>query len=230
MGPTNQETLDWLKNLSGRKYSESNVEAAKVFFGKYDGTRKMFSLWTEKFLTEHKKVKQEAHTRLMKACGGSGKKFDIPPSDFVPLSLSIENKCVKCNDVFENTNSVKSHIKDKHKEDVKKAYSKEAMEMVMEDKIYIDWLNKTTSVDSENDRIKISQLQKANRILTEKLNMQSEKEYTMVKENNGVTEMQKKIYTTTDQGVVKSSVITHQFVDITSRKRSHKQSMNTSLP
>ena len=85
MGPTNQETLDWLKNLSGRKYSESNVEAAKVFFGKYDGTRKMFSLWTEKFLTEHKKVKQEAHTRLMKACGGSGKKFDIPPSDFVPL-------------------------------------------------------------------------------------------------------------------------------------------------
>ena len=63
----------------------------------------------------------------MKACGGSGKKFDIPPSDFVPLSLSIENKCVKCNDVFENTNSLKSHIKDKHKEDVKKAYSKEAM-------------------------------------------------------------------------------------------------------
>ena len=110
MGPTNQETLDWLKNLSVRKYSESNVEAAKVFFGKYNGTRKMFSMWTEKFLTEHKKVKQEAHTRLMKACGGSGKKFDIPPSDFVPLSLSIENKCVKCNDVFENTNSVKSHI------------------------------------------------------------------------------------------------------------------------
>ena len=102
--------------------------------------------------------------------------------------------------------------------------------MVMEDKIYMDWLNKTTSVDSENDRIKISQLQKANRILTEKLNMQSEKEYTMVKENNGVTEMQKEIYTTTDQGVMKSSEITHQFVDITSRKRSHKQSMNTSLP
>ena len=123
---------------------------------------------------------------------GSGKKFDIPPSDFVPLSLSIENKCVKCNDVFENTNSVKSHIKDEHKEDVKKAYSKEAMEMVMEDKIYMDWLNETTSVDSENDRTTISKLQKANRILTEKLNMQSEKEYTMVKENNGVTEMQKK--------------------------------------
>ena len=32
--------------------------------------------------------------------------------------------------------------------------------MVMEDKIYMDSLNKTTSVDSENDRIKISQLQR----------------------------------------------------------------------
>ena len=63
----------------------------------------------------------------------------------------------------------------------------------MEDKIYMDWLNKTTSVDSENDRTTISKLQKANRILTEKLNMQSEKEYTMVKENNGVTEMQKEM-------------------------------------
>ena len=39
-----------------------------------------------------------------------------------------------------------------------------AMEMVMEDKIYMDWLNKTTSVDSENDRTTISKLQKANRI------------------------------------------------------------------
>ena len=42
--PTNQETLNFLKNLSGKKYSDSNVEAAKVFFGKYEGTRKMFSL------------------------------------------------------------------------------------------------------------------------------------------------------------------------------------------
>ena len=59
MGPTNQETLDWLKNLSVRKYSESNVEAAKVFFGKYNGTRKMFSMWTEKFFSNKKHLNLE---------------------------------------------------------------------------------------------------------------------------------------------------------------------------
>ena len=139
----------------------------------------------------------------MRSCGGSGKKFDIPPTDFLPLSLSIENKCVKCNAIFDNNNSAKNHIKIEHKEDVKKAYSKEAMEMVMEDRIYMDWLNKPTSVDSKNDVITISKLQQANRILTDKLNLQSEKEYTMVKENNGISEMQRKMYTTTDQGKVK---------------------------
>ena len=179
--PTNQKTINFLKNLSGKKYSDSNVEAAKVFFGKYEGTRKMFSLWTEKFLAEHKKIRQEAHSRLMKACGGSGKKFDIPPTDFVPQSLSIENKCVKCNAIFDNNNSAKNHIKIEHKEDVKK------------DRIYMDWLNKPTSVDSKNDVITISKLQQANRILTDKLNLQSEKEYTMVKENNGISEMQRKM-------------------------------------
>ena len=118
---------------------------------------------------------------FLKACGGSGKKFDIPPTDFVPQSLSIENKCVKCNAIFDNNNSAKNHIKIEHKEDVKK------------DRIYMDWLNKPTSVDSKNDVITISKLQQANRILTDKLNLQSEKEYTMVKENNGISEMQRKM-------------------------------------
>ena len=109
-----------------------------------------------KFLAEHKIIRQETHSRLMKACGVSGKKFDIPPTDFVPQSLSIENKCVKCNAIFDNNNSANNHIKIEHKEDVKNAYSKEAMELVMENRLYMDWLNKPTSVDSKNDVITIS--------------------------------------------------------------------------
>ena len=34
-----------------------------------------------------KKVKQDAHMRLMRDCGGSGKTFDMPPTDFIPYSL-----------------------------------------------------------------------------------------------------------------------------------------------
>ena len=65
--------------------------------------------------------------------------------------------------------------------------------MVIEDRIYMDWLNKPTSVDGKNDVITISKLQQTNRILTDKLNLQSEKEYTMVKEKNGISEMQRKM-------------------------------------
>ena len=40
MGPTNQETLLWLKSLTGPKYSSSTLEQAKTFFGSFDGDRK----------------------------------------------------------------------------------------------------------------------------------------------------------------------------------------------
>ena len=135
---------------------------ARTFFGKYNGTSKLFTLWSEKFLAEHKKVRQEAHTQLMKECGVSGKHFDIPPTDFVPHSLAIENNCLKCNDVFENDKSLKNRIQIEHKVDVKKAYSKEAMEMVVEDNKYMDWLSKTTFVDSEIDKNRISKMQEEN--------------------------------------------------------------------
>ena len=227
-GPSNKETLEWLKMLTAQKYSDSKVEAARLFFGKFNGTSKMFTLWNEKFLAEHKKVRQEAHTRLMKACGGSGKKFDIPPPDFVPHSLTIENKCVKCNDMFENDKSLNRHIKIEHKDDVKKAYSKEAMEMVVRDDKYMDWLNKDTLLNSDKDKITISQLKETTEILAERVNFQSENAYTKVREKNGVTEMQKTVYTTTGDGKVKTSMITQQFIDVTSRKRqSDEQSMNT---
>ena len=52
-GPTNGDTLEWLKSLSGEKYSESNLEAAKTFLG-FVGDRKMFASWREKSLNKHK--------------------------------------------------------------------------------------------------------------------------------------------------------------------------------
>ena len=95
MGPTNGETLVWLKSLSSEKYSESNLEAAKTFFG-FVGDRKMFASWREKFLDKHKSVRQEAHKRWMKMCGGTGKDFNIPPKEFIPHSLLVGmGKCGK---------------------------------------------------------------------------------------------------------------------------------------
>ena len=78
------------------------MEAAKTFFG-FVGDRKMFASWREKFLNKHKSVRQEAHKRLMKMCGGTGKDFNIPPKEFIPHSLLVGmGKCGKCDDTFES--------------------------------------------------------------------------------------------------------------------------------
>ena len=145
MGPTNQETLLWLQSLTGPKYSSSTLEQAKTFFGSFDGDRKGFNLWKENFSKEHKKLKQGIHTQLMKACGGTGSHFDIPPTDFLPHSMTVGDKCAHCNESFENDTMLKEHIKNNHKDHLKREFSREALEFVLRDPKYVDWLNKTTS-------------------------------------------------------------------------------------
>ena len=182
-------------------------------------------------MIDHKKVKQETHMRLMRDCGGNGKKFDVPPTDYIPYSLIVDGGCARCDERFNGESNLIEHIKNAHGGDIKKAYSKEAMEMVVRDDKYMDWLNKTTLLNSEKDMITISQLKETTEILAKRVNFQSDNKYTKVRENNGVTEMQKKVYTTTGDGKVKTSVITQQFIDVTSRKRqSNEQSMNPDPP
>ena len=101
--------------MTGPKYSSSTLEQAKTFFGSFDGDRKGFNLWKENFSKEHKKLKQGIHTQLMKACGGTGSHFDIPPTDFLPHSMTVGDKCAHCNESFENDTMLKEHIKNNHK-------------------------------------------------------------------------------------------------------------------
>ena len=58
-GRTNKETLEFMKNLSSDIYSESNLESAKKFFNGFISDRKMLGTWREKFLMEHKSVRQK---------------------------------------------------------------------------------------------------------------------------------------------------------------------------
>ena len=62
----NEETLQWIKNSTSKIFSRSRFEEAEYFFGVYDGTRRSFGIWQEKFLAEHKRVQQEACIRLMR--------------------------------------------------------------------------------------------------------------------------------------------------------------------
>ena len=218
----------WLKNLTGQKYSNSTLEQAKTFFGSFDGDHKKFHLWREHFMREHKQLKQGIHTQLMKACGGTGSHFDIPPTDFLPHSMTVGDKCTQCNARFNSDATLNEHIKNSHKDHVKRAYSKEALEMVLKDPKYVDWLNKTLVTEGRK-AIAISQIQESNKLLVEKLNSQNKNRYTLVKDNNGVSEMKKDHITTKEDGTIKISVITEQFINVTSRKRavSNEETANT---
>ena len=92
----NEETLQWIKNSTSKIFSRSRFEEAEAFFGGYDGTRRSFGIWQEKFLAEHKRVQQQARIRLMRSCGGSRNKYDIPLTHYLPKGLAEENQCLKC--------------------------------------------------------------------------------------------------------------------------------------
>ena len=226
-GPTNGDTLEWLKSLSGEKYSESNLEAAKTFLG-FVGDRKMFASWREKFLNKHKSVRQEAHKRLMKMCGGTGKDFNIPPKEFIPHSLLVGmGKCGKCDDTFESKSDVKSHILEEHKADVKKAYANEAWEMVAVDEKYKEWLKKISLSKETNESVKMEQLKETNKFLTERINAQNRNAYIKVEEIDGINEMKREVFKTNEDGTIKTTVVTQQFLDVTTRKRKSTDGIQT---
>ena len=77
---TNGETLIWVQSLKG--YGQATLKSAKSFMH-FDGDCRQLKLWKERFLMEHKKIKQDIQTRLMRECGGYGR----------PLSKSAKRLC-----------------------------------------------------------------------------------------------------------------------------------------
>ena len=67
-------------------------------------------------------------------------------------------------------------------------------------------------------------MQKTNKILVEKLNSKNENAYEVVKTNDDIdiVEMKRKQYTQIEDGTTKVSVISEQFLNITSRKRQNR--------
>ena len=164
----NGETLIWVQSLKG--YGQANLKSAKSFMH-FDGDYRQLKSWKERFLMEHKKIKQDIQTRLMRECGGTGNHFLNPPRDYVPGNMKSGTMCVVCNVEFEVEDSLDEHIRSIHKDVVKKTFSKEAFEMVMKSEDYTEWLKKPSSKKTEGKKqVTVSQMQKTNQILVEKLN------------------------------------------------------------
>ena len=79
---TNGETLLWVQSFKG--YGQVTFKSAKSFLH-FDGDHRQLKSWKERFSMEHKKIKQDIQTRLMRECGGTGKHFNLPNAN--PLRL-----------------------------------------------------------------------------------------------------------------------------------------------
>ena len=64
---TNGETLIYVKG-----YGQASLSSAKSFLH-FDGDHRQLKSWKERFLMEHKKMKQDIHARLMRECGGTAR-------------------------------------------------------------------------------------------------------------------------------------------------------------
>ena len=214
-GRTNKETLEFMKNLSSHIYSESNLKEVFLMGSSVTGR--------EKFSIEHKSVRQKIQRRLMKMCGGSGKNATIPPREYIPHSFVVDDiKCGKCLKIYKTGNDVKMHVLDEHKRGVKKAFAMEALEMVALDQNYMEWLEESALSLETNEQIK-----QANRILTEMINSKNRNDYIKIKEENGVHEMQRQVLTANADGTIRTSVVTQQFVEVTTRKRKYTDNVDT---
>ena len=86
--PTNKEALDWYKqNLKNGKVSEEATKSeAVVFFNlsedKATISKAKFKKEIEGFIASHKSFQTLLLRHLLGEKGGSGKNYDIPPSNF----------------------------------------------------------------------------------------------------------------------------------------------------
>ena len=84
--------LIWAKDYEG-KSQQTLLDAAKVFFGSFNGGKQKMSKDIKKLKEENKSRKRLAHKNLMKHCGGGGKK-EIFPLMNMYLNVLQMVKCV----------------------------------------------------------------------------------------------------------------------------------------
>ena len=156
---------------------------------------------------------------------GGGKHGNIPPKEFIPHNLLVEaGKCGKCDETFESNSDLKIHILNEHKADVKKAYANESWEMIEADEKYVEWLKKSSLTMETNEAVKNGTTKRdQKKILTEKINSQNRNAYIKVNEigsnTTSINEMKREVFKTNEDGTIKTTVVTQQFLDVTTRKR-----------
>ena len=124
--------------------------------------KKTIAKVVDDFEKEHKKVIADVSHSVFEEMGGQDGKTrgrrDVPLKNYFPRDenmlkiiqneTNLEKKCVKCNTLLSSRVEVKNHIQMNHEEELKKAFSKEAMSLVPFHSSYLSWLQKDHIVNA----------------------------------------------------------------------------------
>ena len=95
-------------------------------------------------------------------------------------------------------------------------------------KIYCKWLCNRTQTGTGQDQVKEMQtLQEQNKLLVEIANSQSKDTYIKVSDSGVVMNFQRTVLTPQENGTLKTTTLTQQFVNVTLRKLKRSGTKNT---
>ena len=195
--------------------------------------KKTIAKVVDDFEKEHKKVIGDVSNSIFEEMGGQeGKRRgrrDVPPKDYFPQDenmlkmiqndSNLQKKCEMCNILLSNRREVKNHVQMKHEQELKKAFSKEAMSLVPFHGNYMSWLQREHIVN-----ILASRRKEINKVDKKRSNHDEDGTYfKMIKNQNStddIIETQRTIIVPQKDGTEKKAVIKYQLANVTTRPRS----------
>ena len=226
----------WLKEIEPASLSQEKLKNEAIKFSKefVEVDKKTIAKVVDDFEIEHKQVVADVLHSVFEEMGGEeGKRRgrrDVPPKNYFPQDenmlkifqneTNLEKKCVKCNTLLSSRIEVKNHIQMNHEEELKKAFSKEAMSLVPFHNSYLSWLQKDHIVNALASRC----CKDRNKVDLKRSNENVDDTYfKMIKNQNtadDLIETQRTIIVSQKDGTEKKKVLKYQLANVTTRPRS----------
>ena len=224
----------WLTkiNASGLTQEQLKLEAMKYSETFNNVDKKTISKMCDNFEKEHKKVVMDASHMIFEEMGGQEGKMrgrkDIPPKNYFPKDQSqlkmikvkgnMQTKCEMCDILLTTNTEMMTHVKNKHEDALKKAFSKEVMSRVESHIKYLDWLKKDHIVKIMTSNHKDMNKEE----LKEKTKNHDDHCFQVTKDRTSgcdIIETKRTIIVPQRNGTEKKTVVKYQLANITTRTR-----------
>ena len=242
---TNLKFKTWLKEIEPASLSQEQLKNEAIKFSEdfVEVDKKTIAKIVNDFEKEHKKVVADVSHSVFEEMGGQDGKTrgrrDVPLKNYFPRDenmlkiiqneTNLEKKCVKCNTLLSSRVEVKNHIQMNHEEELKKAFSKEAMSLVPFHSSYLSWLQKDHIVNALASRC----CKDRNKVDLKRSNENVDDTYfKMIKNQNtadDIIETQRTIIVSQKDGTEKKKVLKYQLANVTTRPDRRNHILHTGL-